>query len=224
MSVEFECKHCRRKLYNERAFMKHECPQMKRASEIQTLDGQRAYVFYKHWLEKQKRKAPAVETFITSAYSTSFIKFSIWANETGIPDPSKYIDLMVEKKIAPALWRRGEAYSIFLEYIDKRSDPYDQATTTVETILSLAEGMGVEPGEVFMKFKSGEILELIQQRRLSPWLLFCSRSFKEWVNTLHEIDRTVLMKGLGIEYWAVKLEKQPAIVKNLKEIAIELGI
>ena len=204
--------------------MRHECPQKKRAHEIQTIEGQRAYRLYTHWLEKQKRKPPAIETFVTSTYYTSFIKYAGWVNDTGIPDPLKYIDLMVERKIAPALWRRGEAYSVFLEFMDKRADPYDQASITVETIQALAEGMEVKPNQVFSKFTAAEVLELIQQRRLSPWLLFCLRSFKDWVNTLHEVDRTALMKGVGIDYWAMKLEKNPEVVKNLKEVAAGLDI
>jgi len=215
---------CKKALPSERVFMRHQCTQMVRSKEIQTVIGQVAFGLYKHWLEKQRRTPPSIETFCTSAYYTPFIKFAEWVRETGIIDPKKYVEVMLEKKIAPSLWRRNEAYQFFLEHVDKRTNPYDQATTTVETLMTLAEGLECAPGEVFAKFTAGEILELIQQRRLSPWLLFCSRAFKDWVNTLHEGDRSALMKGIGIDYWALQLEKRPEVVKALKEIASELGI
>lgn len=220
----YECKHCRKKFYSERVFIKHECTQMLRTHEIQTIQGQMAYGMYKVWLEKQRRKPPPPEGFVTSAYYTSFMKFASWVRETGIPDPEKYIDLMVDSKIAPALWRRSEAYQIFLEYTDKRSDPYEQVNVSIETILALSEGLEIKPAEVFKRFTSAEITELIQQRRLSPWLMFCSKSFKQWIESLVEGERRELMKNIGIGFWSNKLERSPEVVKQIKLIAEELGI
>ena len=198
--------------------MKHECTQMMRSREVQTVLGQQAYGMYKVWLEKQRRKAPVCEAFCTSAYYSSFLKFAQWSRETGIPDPQKYIEIMVDKKIAPALWRRNEAYGDYIEYIDKRSDPYEQVNTTVETILTLAEGLEIPPAQVFDQFSSGEITELIQQRRLSPWILLCSNAFKGWVGKLHPGERQELMKIIGNTFWATRFEKHPDVVKNSKEI------
>jgi hypothetical protein len=220
----YSCKHCKKPFSNERYFMRHECTPMVRAREILTIEGRQSYELYKIWLEKQKRKAPPIETFCTSSYYTSFFKFAIWIRETGVPSPEKYVELMVQSKIAPALWRRSEAYQIYLEWNDRKSSPIDQAAITVDTITALAEGLQCTASDVFTHFKIGEILELIQQRRLSPWLLFCSKSFKQWVNTLDTGDRQMLMKGIGIDFWAGKLERSPNIVKDLRELAESLGI
>jgi hypothetical protein len=220
----YDCKFCKKKFFNERTFMKHECTAMVRSREIQTVIGQQAYGLYKIWLEKQRRKPPAAEGFIASSYYSSFYKFAEWCRETGIPDPQRYVELMLTNKIAPTLWRRNDAYQIFLEYSDKKSDPYEQVNIAIDTILALSEGLEVKPSEVFSKFTSGEITELIQQRRLSPWLLFCSKSFKDWIGTLHESERAALMKNIGITYWSEKLERSPEVVKNVREIALALGI
>jgi hypothetical protein len=95
---------------------------------------------------------------------------------------------------------------------------------SVDTILALSEGLEIPPKDVFDRFKSGEIIELIHQRRLSPWLLFCSSSFKDWMNRLHEGEKKDLLKIIGIDYWAQKLEKSQDVVKNVREIAKALGI
>lgn len=220
----FTCHHCKKKFSLEKIFLKHRCTQMERSEEIKTLIGQTAYVMYKHWLEKQGRKAPPIETFVTSNYYSSFIKFSEWIKDVNLPDGFKYIELMLNNKISPVLWRRNEAYQIYLEYTDKKANPYEQASISVETILSLAEGYEITPSEVFEKLKVGEVIELIQQRQLSPWLLFCSKRFKSWVNTLNSNEKDVLMNSIGINYWSLKLEKCPEVVKFLKQTAIELGI
>ncbi len=220
----YGCKFCRRRFDKERIFMKHVCTPMERAAEIQTPVGQTAYALYRRWLEGQKRLPPPVETFLTSNYYTSFVKFAEHVRSAGIPDPQKYIELMLKAKISPALWRKPEAYQLYLDYVDKQSDPYEQVQITVETLQTMIEGLEIPPADVFTQFKAGEILDLIQQRKLSPWLLFCSKSFKAWVGQLEEHERTHLMRSIGIEQWSERLQKRAAIVDEFKEIAEALGI
>lgn len=223
-TADYACKYCKRKFQTERVFMRHSCTQMERAAEIQTPIGTAAFALYKRWLEKQKRTAPSIETFCTSAYYTPFVKFTKWKQETGIADVDRYVELMVKHKIAPVLWRRSEAYQIYLEYMDKISDPYEQASLTVETLTALAEGLQVAPGDVFKQLQVSEVLDLVQQRRLSPWLLFCSKSFKKWISEQHESDRAAFMNAVGIGFWTEKLGQAPRIVQDLRETAEQLGI
>ena len=61
--------------------MKHECTGMVRSREIQTVIGQQAYCLYKFWLEKQRKSAPLIDTFCTSSFYTSFIKFGYWDSQ-----------------------------------------------------------------------------------------------------------------------------------------------
>lgn len=221
---DFQCKHCKRTFARESSFMKHECTQMVRAREIQTIEGRHGYELYKVWMEKSKRKAPPIETYMTSAYYSAFYQFAIWVRQTGIPSPEKYVELMVQNKIAPAIWRHNDAYKIYLEWNDKKSSPLDQAAITVDTLTALAEIMECEPKEVFAHFKIGEILELIQQRRLSPWLLFCSKAFKQWVSNLDVDERQLFMKSIGVDYWSMKMERDPETIRGLRELAEAMGI
>ena len=204
--------------------MAHECTQMLRSREIQTVTGQQAYILYKHWLEKQRRKPPPIETFTTSTYYSSFIKFATYCKETGIADPELYIELMIKAGISPALWARTEAYDTYLEHVDKRADPYQQAEVTIKTLDSLATKLNVPVENVIAELRYGEMLELIQQRKLSPWILFCSSKFKAWVSKLDPHEHELLMKNIGIAYWSLMLEKKTDVVKDMKAIAQGIGI
>ena len=204
--------------------MTHECLQMTRSREIQTIIGQQAYILYKHWLEKQRRKPPPIETFVSSTYYSSFIKFAAYCRETSIADQELYVDLMVKAGISPALWTRSEAYDIYLEHVDKRADPYQQAEISLNTLSTLSERLEVPISDVISKLKYGEMLELIQQRKLSPWILFCSSKFKAWVSKLDPHEHELLMKNIGIAYWSMMLEKRTDVVKDMVEIAKGAGI
>lgn len=204
--------------------MKHECTQLLRSREIKSVSAVRAYGFYGIWLAKQKRTNPPIESFMTSAYYSSFLKFEQWSKETNIPKPEKYIELMVTNQISPALWRRSEAYLLFLEWTDKVSDPMHQVTITIETMISLSDEYAVEMSKVFDNFSCGDMIEAIHQRQLSPWFLFCSKSFKLWSSKLHESERSILFKNIGLDYWKKRLEDSVDIVNDIKKIVESLGV
>lgn len=221
----YQCKHCSKRFMKEPHFMKHECMQMKRAQEVQTAVGQQAYHMYKVWLEKQRKKAPAVEGFMSSTFYTSFLKFAHYCRDHAITTHTDvYIDLMTKQGISPALWTRPECYAQYIEHLDKRADPYTLGEQTISTLLELADRLRVEPSKIFDELKYGEVLQLLEQRRLSPWFLFCSGKFKEWTSKLDQSERDRMYKQIGVGYWADALERRPEVVKDMKVLAQGVGL
>lgn len=222
--MTFECKFCFASFKRERAFMTHTCMHMERASEIKTVTGQSAYQYYCVWLEKQKRKPPVIETFMTSMYYSAFIKFVNFVKRVSIANVDKYVELMCNNKIAPINWDHNDAYAIYLEWNDRRSTPMEQAEITFETLLKLSEILEVSINEVFDKLTFNEIFQLLHERRLSPWVLLCSAKFKTWLKTQDNDDHKRLINLLGIDYWANKFEINKNDVANIKRLTEEIGI
>jgi hypothetical protein len=197
---------------------------MERAEVIKTAIGQSAYAHYQIWMTKNRRRAPPIETFQTSVYFTPFIKFAEFARNVSLPNVEKYIELMVEKKISPTLWSRNECYSIYLEWNDRLSTPMEQAEISVDTIMKIADAGGVSPGEAFKVLHPADIMQFLIERKLSPWLLLCSKAFKSKLKEMNEGEQKEIMRLIGIDYWATKLERNPKVVEEMKLIAKELGI
>lgn len=208
----------------EGPFMKHDCQQMQRSREVQTVIGQQAYALYKVWLEKQRRKPPPPETFISSTFYTGFIKFAQFTRATSITEPELYVDLMVKEGLSPTLWRGNDAYRIYIEYIDKKLDPYQQAERTLKVLDGIALQSSCELSDVFDKLRFGEVLSLISKKHLSPWLLLCSNKFKLWVSKLDKSDQELLLLQLGWHYWKDALDRKPDVVKDMQLIATDLGL
>lgn len=204
--------------------MAHECKEMLRSREIQTMQGQQAYQLYKLWLEKQRRKAPGIEVFITSTFYTSFYKFAGHARTLGINDPELFVAIMVTREISPALWVRDECYQEYVEHLDKKSDPYRQAENTLNEMIKLSEKLDCPIGQVFDKLKHGELMAMLNQHKLSPWVLFCSTKFKHRLTTFDADERALVMKTIGVSYWAHALEQKPEIVRDLRVLVSEVGL
>jgi hypothetical protein len=161
---------------------------------------------------------------LTSTYYTAFIKFAHFCRETNVADPELYIDLMSKSNISPTLWPKEHFYNEYIEYLEKKTDPYKQLEMTVETLGDVAIKLNVDMSTVFESMRYGEVLTLLTQRKLSPWFLFCSAKFKAWMAKLDEHERRNLMKQIGAGYWALMLEKRPDVVKDARVIAQEVGL
>jgi hypothetical protein len=222
--MAFECKFCAKIFVREATFMKHKCAGMARAEDIRTPDGIAAYTMYGYWMRNFNRKTPPIETFSTSRYFRSFVNFVVKSRKLRLPSPETFIKLMSDKSISPMLWCRDECYSLYLEWIDRTSDPLDQASTTVETLYRIADAAEIDVTKVFSIINYREVMQLIRQRLLSPWLLLCSKAFKTFLIDLNASEKDELLNLIGYAYWAEKFEANPKIVEHMKVIATELGV
>lgn len=204
--------------------MQHECSEMKRAAEIRTPMGIAAYNVYSLWMSTANRKVPSIETFSMSRYFNSIIKFVEWSRKVKLPSNEHFIKLMVTMNMLPTLWCRDECYSLYLEWVDRTSDPLDQAGVTIDTLFKISEVSNTTVAGVFAFLNYREVMQLIRQRLLSPWLLLCSTEFKKFLTGLEGPERDELLHLIGYSYWAEKFEANPKVVEQMKLLAMEMGI
>lgn len=222
--MTWECGYCLKQFQRESAFLRHKCPEMERAEKTQSIQGQAAYVYYSEWMKAYKRKVPPIETFTTSRYFNSFVKFAVYVKKLNIARPDAFVRLMKEKDISPMLWTRDECYTMYLEWNDRRSAPMEQAEITIKTIIDITDAANIEPAEVFNVMHPREIVQLVRLRKLSPWILLCSTAFKDLLTRMEDHDKEELLNVIGYNYWATKFEQNPEIVEQMKVFAKEMGI
>jgi hypothetical protein len=222
--MAWECKYCLKEFKRESAFMNHRCTEMIKNESLKSTSGQAAYKFYADWMKAYDRKVPDIETFAQSRYFNSFIKFAEFVKKLQIPSPERFIEIMKRKDISPILWTRDECYAMYLEWNDRRSDPLEQAQTTIETLYSISEIYEVPISKVFEVIQPGDIIQLLRQRKISPWLLLCSVKFKEALVRMSDDNRNQLQNIIGYGYWNSKFESNSDVVKQMVKFASEMGI
>lgn len=222
--MAFECPHCLREFKQEAAFLRHKCKEMLRLEQMQTMNGNLAYKYYCDWMKAYRKMSPKIETFMSSRYFNPFNNFADYVKKLKIHNPERFIQLMVDKDISPMLWTRDECYSLYLEWSDRITTPYEQAQTTVNTLFKIAESKSIPIGGVFGSMSVDELVHHIQLRSLSPWVMFCSVSFKDAISKMHEQERDRLLNIIGFNYWLTKMEKNPHVVQHMQTIASEMGI
>lgn len=221
---EYLCKFCNRLFVRESAYLTHKCRQMKRAEQMQTVTGMAAYNNYCDWMRIQKKTPPKAQTFMTSGYYNSFIKFAEFAQQVKIPDVQIFIRLMVNNDMPPTLWTTDDVYRFYLEYLDKNTPPNERAKIMIKTMQKIADAADCDVDEIFDILTPNEVLHYIRERKFTPWLLLKSSKFKKMLTQCTKEEQKIFETLINPTFWSFKFDKEPNTVKLMEKLAKDLNI
>lgn len=225
VEARFTCKYCHKVFVQEAKFLAHQCKQMKREEELKTPNGQAAWHYYSLWLRQMKRMPPPAQSFLASKFFRTFNNFVEFSKKVSLPKPEKFIWLMVQKDYPPTMWMSDEVYVMYLEFVDRRLSPIEQAKISIETLFKVADKHEIEINDVFTVLKGHDLLHMLRTRQLSPWLLLNSRAFKKlYVNDLTTEQRILMDQLIRPEYWGDKFEEHMESVVKIRQLTAEMGI
>ena len=165
------------------------------------------------------------EIFSKSRYFNAFIEFSKFIHKAKLADVDFFIALMKNNDIYPTLWTKDETYQLYIDELDKKSSPMYHLKITLKTINSLVETYNIDVSEIFTLVNVNEILHLIRERKLSPWVLLLCRSFKIFViERLNSEQKNILSRIINKKIWEKRLDKHPTELKIIKKCIKELNI
>jgi hypothetical protein len=198
---------------------------MKRFEEFQSPIGQAATGYYQRWMRAQKRNPPAANAFMDSKYFRTFINFAQFVAKVSLPTTDKFIWLMVEKKYPPTMWTLDAAYTQYIEFLDRKTTPNEQAARTIETLFNIADEKECDISAVFTKMLPMEVIHLVRVRKLSPWLLLHSTQFKLFFRDSVSPEQKIILETLiNPDYWMDQFDDKPEGVEAIKKMVKEMDI
>lgn len=218
------CHYCNKRFVNESIFERHMCKEKTRAKELGSPLGQAAYQFYLEWMRIRKFKTQSIEAFASSRYFNQFIKFGALVASAGISKPERYIELMIDGGITPDLWCREQCYSMYLDYMDTREKPMDQVISSIQCLMDIGDADGVAYQKVIAHLGPQKILNLISQRKLSPWLIFHSSTAQDLIRSLTVEEKKAYDNIIKFSAWAERLQQHAAIREQIKIIVKDVGL
>lgn len=224
-TYNYRCKFCETGFVQERRFIKHRCKMMKRNDEMRTPEGQAAWLYYQKWMKAYKRRVNNPDSFLNSRHYGAFIKFANFSVKVHLPDTDIYIRLMCKRDISPVLWTTDEAYSAYLEHVDIMVDPTKNASITITTLFNLADEYEVDVSEIFNHITPNELIQLLRQRRLSPWIILKCPKFKTfYANRMTGEEKIIAESVIRVRYWQERFKQQPETVELMKKFVKELNL
>lgn len=222
--LHFECVYCHRHYVKESAFLNHECKAKERIEMSKTPLGQASYMFYAKWMHSCKRSIPPMSTFLSSKFYEPFVRFAKFNKSLQLPSVDLYIQVMLQKNITPELWTDDRAYAIYLEHMEYHIDPLLSIRITSDTLSILADEYECDISEVFTKCRRTEIIQLVRERKLSPWILLKSSKFGQFIDSLNSDELGIMENLIDSSFWKKKFKNDPKTTKFVGTCVRELGI
>lgn len=198
---------------------------MKRQEEFNTPTGQAAWMYYQTWFRTMKKMPPRADAFLSSKYYRTFNNFAVFIRKVDIPKPDKFIWLMVEKGFQPSMWTLDASYALYMDYLEHTVPPMEQVRLSIDTLFAHAERHEVDVENVFDVLHPSDLISMLRNRRLSPWLLLNSKKFKMFfVNKANAEQQMILETLIRFESWADRLTKNPELTENIKRCVRELNL
>lgn len=221
---KFQCSFCFSTFVDEDRYLKHKCTQMLRQEEFKTPRGQAAWSYYQKWFKFQQKKVPTASAFLKSKYYLSFHRFVDFVRRVHLTDTDLFVKMMIDKQYPPPMWTNDEVYAMYLEFIDKSVPPTKLAEITVRTLFDLSETFNCSVTDVFLYLTSGEVLQLIREHKLTPWILLRSHKFKEFLISLDENEQKLFESLVRAPYWMYKFDQNRQVVDWMDICVEELRI
>jgi len=198
---------------------------MIREEEFKTPVGQAAWIYYQKWMKAYRRTVQTSSSFLHSKFYTSFIKFATFKQQAHLPDVDMFIWLMKDKDISPTIWTNDQVYVLYMEFMDRKASPVKHAEITINTLFDVSNEHDCDVSSIFDVLSPNEVIQLLRQRRLSPWILLNSSKFKQFfIHQLSAEERIVMESIIRPPYWSKKFVSSPDDVKRMKLYVAELSL
>lgn len=221
----YECKYCGKKIVKKATFERHECEKMKRHKICKTRKGISAFNDYKYWLSSKGKQIKNLSTFVDSKYFNSFVQLQTFISEKGVPDRKLFIQYGIDLGISPMLWRNKDFYESFIQYYDTRVDPIVKLKISLKLMSRLSDLLECDITEVFNNLLPTEVARLIFERRLSPWFLLFSKTFKNYLHMIKDPSQHLLITTLiDPMEWKHKFAKDKETVNKIKSMLSGLDL
>lgn len=201
VKTKWVCPHCQKEFMREGSFFNHveTCDMKRRIDASKTLIGSIAFDAYNYWMRKTRKGEQSIQTFIKSKRSyTSLMKFAEFYTKTSIGPMEPYIDFMVENEINFCLWSNHNVYAKYVNNYDNIHQPAEQWLASKEVIDSMCVEYNTNIVDIYNVIDFDVLTRLILKRKLSPWYLMASPSFKAWLMRLDRYKSDVINSALQV--------------------------
>ena len=213
----FVCEYCDAKFTKEQKYTLHNCEKKKRIKVINTTTGRSAFRYYCEWRKCNNYKPPVLSTFIDSKYFNSFIKFVEYSKNMNIPEPNEYIKFMSSKQLLPQHWDNDNAYVEYIQYFDLNRTPREQVNTSITTLATMARIFECDVADVLDHLRPGEMIKLLQARKLSPWVLLFSDKFHKFLLNKVSMEQGIFIQNfINPTIWQQRFKNNPTLVNEIK--------
>lgn len=214
------CEFCHREFVRESTYQKHVCEPKRRWLERDRIPNRIAYGSWKNYYQTYhpSKKNTEYADFIKNSYYTAFVKFGNYCTDIRAINPLAYSTYLVKNRVSIDNWCSDRSYSAYITEYLRNEDCMDAVKRTVESLLELSDLENIQLYDVFRYINSNKLCQLITQGRISPWVLYQSRTGPEFLGKLNQDQTNLIFEYINPEKWNIKFRRQAQDVEQVKTV------
>lgn len=217
--LKYGCEFCKREFARESTVLSHICEYKHRWINKDQQSNRIAFQAFVHFYKKNSasKKLKTQEEFIRSAYYAAFAKFGSYCVDINAVNVLRYVDWLLGNQIKLDAWCQDSNYTKYIiEYV-RFENAFDAIARSVEHIAPLAEKEKVQINDYFRYGNVNRICLEITKGKISPWMLYCSDSGTQFIESLNPDNVKMIFDYINPEQWALKFHREPDIKQQIKD-------
>jgi len=214
------CEHCGRTFVRDSTLLKHLCEQKRRWMDS---DKPANRIAYSAWTEfyaycQPSKRNRDYRAFIQSPYYVSFIKFGSYCVDVKAVGIPSYIKYLIKGNVPIDDWISDRVYTAFLIDYLRSEDSLDAIKRSITNMLSESESENIQLRDFFRYIKPNKICHMIVSGKISPWLLYHSKSGIDFLGSLNDDQRALIFNYIDPEKWTIKFRRNTEQVSEVSTI------
>lgn len=222
---KYKCAFCDREFTREVWYRRHSCEKKKRFEQANSIHVQQAHRLFTHWQKRsglmRRGRSKTMEEFVKSPFFNTFLKLVKYASENYLISAFTYMDWLVEEGVPDYQWTNRDMVEKFKADYRRFEVPMEQVKHTVDNIRAWCASQGWAIKEFFAEVRAVDLLTMVIEGRMSPWVLFSYAPALEAIRRLDDETFLRLNEFINVEHWMDEVEKNQAqaddIVTFMKE-------
>lgn len=221
---EFPCQWCNKTFSKETILINHFCEQRRRHNQKDTPYGRYGFKAYSAIKKSMQSKTVLTEEeFRQCDFYLACMRWARYVIDSKCLKPFVYLDWLLKNNIPIDQWTNDTIYTRWTQFYTLDEDPWIAFERGMETIVNWGATQGKDVSEYF-KQVNGVVLTDVQNVKISGWMIYCSKSGKNWLSSLENGDLELVWPWLNASKWNIKLEKYKDVMEDISTICDEAGL
>lgn len=223
------CELCDAKYKTETGLINHKCKAKLRLEEYKRAEGRIGFIAYQQFYQRvlvrtNNQKEKSLIDYINSSYYKGFYKFGKYVVDLNMPYYHEYVDFLITYNIPLEKWTNDAIYDTYVQTQNKKENSERAVEKTFNTMNSWSKRTGENWKDYFIKEDKLKIINGIRTGKISPWVLYNSKTGQLFMQSLDVTDLNVIFNFIDPQYWSLKFGRHHKEKNAVEQVLLSCQI